>query len=47
MIEGIPWWSCPHCDESYFTAQTLHAIERIKALRRSEAIDQQIPVAIF
>ena len=25
-------WSCPHCGESYFTAQTMHELERIKAL---------------
>ena len=47
MIEDIPLWTCPHCGESYFTAQTLHEIERIKALRKSDAVDRPIPVAIF
>jgi YgiT-type zinc finger domain-containing protein len=47
VIEEIPLWTCPHCGESYFTAQTLHGIERIKALRKSVAIDRPIPVATF
>ena len=47
VIEGIPLWSCPHCGESYFTAQTLHAIERIKTLRKSVAVDRQVAVAVF
>ncbi len=38
VIESIPMWSCPHCGESYFTAQTIHEIERIKALRKSVAL---------
>ena len=40
-------WSCPHCGESYFTAQTMHEIERIKALRKSLAAARQVPVAVF
>lgn len=47
VIEDIPLWTCPHCGESYFTAQTLHEIEHIKALRKSVAVDRPIPVAIF
>ena len=47
VIEGIPLWSCPHCGESYFRAQTLHAIERIKTLRKSVAVDRQVAVAVF
>ena len=47
LIEGIPIWSCPHCGESYFTAQTMHQIERIKALRKSVATARAIPVAEF
>ena len=30
VIEDIPMFSCPHCGESYFTAETLHEIEYIK-----------------
>jgi YgiT-type zinc finger domain-containing protein len=47
VIEDIPMWSCPHCGASYFTAQTMHEIERIKMLRQSIAVDRPIPVATF
>ncbi|MBK8738714.1 MAG: type II toxin-antitoxin system MqsA family antitoxin [Betaproteobacteria bacterium] len=47
VIESIPVWSCPHCGESYFTAQTMHEIERIKTLRKSIAVDRPVPVAEF
>ena len=30
VIENIPVISCPHCGESYLTAETLHEMERIK-----------------
>lgn len=40
-------WSCPHCGEPYFTAQTMHEIERIKTLRKSVAIARHVPVADF
>ncbi|TVR59399.1 MAG: YgiT-type zinc finger protein [Candidatus Competibacteraceae bacterium] len=46
-IEELPLWSCPHCGASYFTARTLHEIERIKTLRRSVAVARSIPVARF
>jgi YgiT-type zinc finger domain-containing protein len=29
VIENVPVVSCPHCGESYLTAETLHEIERI------------------
>jgi YgiT-type zinc finger domain-containing protein len=47
VIENIPMWSCPSCGESYFSAQTLHEIERIKALRKSVAKSRPVPVAAF
>jgi YgiT-type zinc finger domain-containing protein len=47
VIEAIPMWSCPDCGESYFSAQTLHEIERIKALRKSIAVNRAVPVAAF
>lgn len=37
VIEGIPAISCPHCGESWFTAQTMHEIERIKRLPKLAA----------
>jgi hypothetical protein len=47
VIENIPLWSCPRCGESYFTAQTMHDIERIKVLRKSLAITKNVSVAEF
>ena len=47
VIENIPLISCSECDESYFTAQTLHQIETIKQHKNSLAITRPIPVASF
>ena len=47
VIENIPLISCPNCGESYFTAETLHEIERIKLHRNNIAIQKSVSVAIF
>ena len=47
VIENIPVVSCPHCGESYLTAETLHEIERIKLHRRSFAVERPVEVASF
>ena len=47
VIEAIPVISCPHCGESWFTAHTMHEIERIKRLRKSVAVERTVPVAMF
>ncbi|MCL4835536.1 MAG: type II toxin-antitoxin system MqsA family antitoxin [Caldilineaceae bacterium] len=47
VIENIPLVSCPHCGESYFTADTLHEIERIKLHRQLLAEQRYVPVAVF
>ncbi len=47
VIENIPVGICEKCGESYFTAQTMHEIERIKTLRNSFAVDRAVPVAEF
>jgi len=47
VIENVPVISCPHCGESYLTAETLHEIERIKLHRQSFAESRQVPVAVF
>jgi YgiT-type zinc finger domain-containing protein len=47
IIENIPVISCPHCGESYLTAETLHEIERIKHHRQSFATERPVPVAAF
>ena len=47
VIENVPVVSCPHCGESYLTAETLHEIERIKRHRQALAIPRAVPVAVF
>lgn len=47
MIENIPVISCPHCGESYLTAETLHEIEQIKLNRKSLAVERSVEVASF
>jgi YgiT-type zinc finger domain-containing protein len=47
VIEDVPIVVCPHCGESYLTAETLHEIERIKLLRRSLAKLRNVAVASF
>jgi YgiT-type zinc finger domain-containing protein len=47
VIENVPVISCPHCGESYLTAETLHEIERIKQDRKSVAITRPVAVASF
>jgi YgiT-type zinc finger domain-containing protein len=47
VIENVPVVSCPHCGESYLTAETLHEIERIKLHRRNFAVERPVAVAAF
>ena len=47
LIENIPAINCPHCGETYLTAETLHEIERIKLHRTNFASERPIPVADF
>jgi len=47
VIENVPVVSCPHCGESYLTANTLHETERIKLHRQSFAHERPVPVAAF
>jgi len=47
VIENIPMISCPNCGESYFTADTLHEIERIKLHHKSFAVERPVEVARF
>jgi YgiT-type zinc finger domain-containing protein len=47
VIENVPVVVCPHCGESYLTAETLHELERIKLHRRSFAKPRNVPVASF
>ena len=47
LIEGVPLVSCPHCGESYLTAETLREIERIRLHWRQLATERKVPVARF
>lgn len=45
VIENVPVITCPHCGESYLTAETLHEIDRIKRHRKSLAVERPVEVA--
>ena len=47
VIENVLVVVCPHCGESYLTAETLHELARIKLLRRSLAKLRNVAVASF
>lgn len=47
LIRGVPVISCPHCGESYLTAETLREIERIKLHRHQLAVQQPVAVAQY
>lgn len=47
LIERVPVIGCPHCGESYLTAETLHEIERIKLHRRQLVEERVVSVARF
>jgi len=47
VIENVPVVVCPHCGESYLTAQTLHELERIKLHRQNFAAKRQVAVVNF
>ncbi len=47
VIENVPVVSCPHCGESYLTAETLHAIEHIRQNRASMVVERPVDVAQF
>lgn len=47
VIENVPIVNCPHCGESYMTAETIHEIERIKMHRKEFAEERPVSVAKF
>jgi YgiT-type zinc finger domain-containing protein len=44
LLENVPVVSCPHCGESYLTAETLHEIQRLKLHRKHLAKKRPIEV---
>ena len=47
VIENVPVISCPHCGESYMTAETIHVLERIRSQRKKLAQERAVAVATF
>jgi len=47
VIEDVPVCVCPHCGESYLTAETLHEIEHIKAHKKKFTVKRPTPIAQF
>ncbi|MES9856554.1 MAG: type II toxin-antitoxin system MqsA family antitoxin [Sedimenticola sp.] len=47
VIENVPIVNCPHCGESYLTAETTHEIERIKMHKKNFAVERSVPVAKY
>lgn len=47
VIENVPVITCPHCGESYLTAETLHELDRLKAARGKLAARRSVPVLAF
>ncbi len=47
VIENIPAVICPHCGETYLTADTLHEIERLKLHQKSLAVERPVRVVAF
>ena len=47
VIENVPVVSCPHCGESYLTAETLYELEHIKMHRKNFAVERPVEVARF
>jgi YgiT-type zinc finger domain-containing protein len=47
VIENVPVISCPHCGESYMTAETMHELERIRSERKKLSHERAVAVATF
>ncbi len=47
VIENVPVVSCPHCGESYLTADTARELDRIRRHRREVAVSRPVPVAEY
>ncbi len=47
VVENVPVVVCPHCGESYLTAETLHEIQRLKLHRKSLATKRAVEAVRF
>ena len=44
VIENVPMVVCPHCGEIYFTADTLHEVERLRVHKKGAGVGRVAPV---
>ncbi|MHC4681014.1 MAG: YgiT-type zinc finger protein [Planctomycetota bacterium] len=44
VIEDVPMVVCPKCGQSYFTAETLHELERLRLHKQSVGVQRVAPV---
>lgn len=44
VIEGVPMVVCPHCGQNYFTADTLHELERLRLYKKSIGVRRVAPL---
>ena len=47
VVGHVPMVVCPNCGESYFTADTLHELERLKLHRSSIEVLRQVPMVEY
>ena len=47
LIEGVPVVCCPHCGESFLTAETLGELEGIRKHWRKLSVEKRRRVAKF
>lgn len=44
VIEDVPMVVCPKCGQSYFTAETLHELERLRLHKENVGVRRVAPV---
>jgi YgiT-type zinc finger domain-containing protein len=44
VIENVPMVVCPHCRQSYFTADTMHELERLLLHKKAAGANRVAPV---
>jgi YgiT-type zinc finger domain-containing protein len=47
VIDNVPIVVCPHCGESYMTAETLREIERLKIHRKHVESKRTAPIISY
>lgn len=47
LIQNVPMVDCPNCGEAYFTAETLHEVERLKRQRLARAVERPVEVLSY